>query len=85
MFQGLFIHPTEDYDFLVRLNPSVLPRYVHNIAADEKLLSKSGKFANAVAKNQDQELVRPGFDPARSLFNDLQVRVIFSLWFYLLD
>ncbi|KAJ2925593.1 hypothetical protein H1R20_g11503, partial [Candolleomyces eurysporus] len=76
--KGLFIHPTEDYDFLVQLNPAVLPRYVHNIAADEKLLRKGGKFANAVAKNQDQpknqdqELVRPGFDPARSLFDDLQ-------------
>ncbi|KAF6752889.1 pre-rRNA processing protein Utp22 [Ephemerocybe angulata] len=69
--QGMFIHPTQDYDFVVQLNPSVLPRYVHNIAANEGLLGK-GKFANARAKDQDQDLVLPGFDPAKSLFTDLQ-------------
>lgn len=69
--QGMFIHPTQDYDFLVHLDPSVIPRYVHNIAADESLLGK-GKFANDRLKNQDQDLVLPGFDPARLLFDDLQ-------------
>jgi U3 small nucleolar RNA-associated protein 22 len=69
--QGMFIHPTQDYDFLVHLNPSVIPRYVHNIAADEWLLGK-GKFANDRLRKQEQDLILPGFDPARSLFDDLQ-------------
>lgn len=69
--QGMFIHPTQDYDFVIQLNPFVLPRYVHNIAANEGLLGK-GKFANARAKDQDQDIVLPGFDPAKSLFTDLQ-------------
>jgi len=69
----MFVHPTQDYDFVVKLNPSVLPRYVHNIAAGEAFENK-GKFVNANAKKEDQDLVLPDFDPALSLFEDLQVR-----------
>lgn len=68
----MFIHPTQDYDFVVNLNPTVLPRYAQNISPNEALLSK-GKFANAQAKNEEQqELVLPGFDPAKLLFTDIQ-------------
>ncbi|KAF8996020.1 Nrap protein [Cyathus striatus] len=69
--KALFIHPTQDYDVVVQLKPSVLPRYLHNIAVDPKLLSRQGKYAN-LAASDDDATARPGFDPARLLFNDLQ-------------
>ncbi|EAU86967.1 pre-rRNA processing protein Utp22 [Coprinopsis cinerea okayama7 len=68
--RGMFIHPTEDYDFIVHLDPSVLPRYMHNVNPDPKLLTRQGKYANQVGEKV--ESVMPGFDPARALFVDLQ-------------
>jgi U3 small nucleolar RNA-associated protein 22 len=67
----MFTHPTQDYDFIVHLDPSVLPRYVHNVHADPALLSK-GKYANASLGDVGVE-VMPGFDAARAFFDDLQV------------
>lgn len=72
----MFLHPTEDYDLLVQLDPTVLPRYLHNInPVDNNLLLKRGKYANKV-NEKDTVVVLPGFDPARLLFNDLQVCVV---------
>ncbi|KAH6905454.1 pre-rRNA processing protein Utp22 [Coprinopsis sp. MPI-PUGE-AT-0042] len=68
--KGMFTHPTQDYDFIVHLDPAVLPRYVHNVHADPALLSK-GKYANAGLGEAGVEIV-PGFDPARAFFDDLQ-------------
>ncbi|KAG6888045.1 hypothetical protein C0995_010906 [Termitomyces sp. Mi166 len=65
--RAMFIHPTSDYDFIVHLDAAQLPRYFHNVAVDPDLLSR-GKYANL----QDNQSVRPGFDPARLLFHDLQ-------------
>ncbi|KAH0579235.1 hypothetical protein H2248_003386 [Termitomyces sp. 'cryptogamus'] len=65
--QSMFIHPTSDYDFIVRLDAAQLPRYFHNVVIDPDLLSR-GKYANL----QNNQSVRPGFDPARLLFHDLQ-------------
>ncbi|KAF8154805.1 Nrap protein [Crassisporium funariophilum] len=69
--QVMFVHPTDDYDFIIHLDPSVLPRYLHNINADPNMLTKRGRYAN---KPQDEQstMVLPGFDPARMFFNDLQ-------------
>ncbi|EKM77700.1 hypothetical protein AGABI1DRAFT_61282 [Agaricus bisporus var. burnettii JB137-S8] len=69
--QALFVHPTDDYDVVVHLNPSVLPRYMHNIVANPDMLTKRGKYANKILDGQGVS-VRPGFDPATMLFNDLQ-------------
>ena len=69
----MFLHPTEDYDFLVQLDPKVLPRYFHNINPDNNLLLKRGKYANKL--NEKDVPVFPGFDPARLLFDDLKVCV----------
>jgi Nrap protein domain 6 len=69
----MFLHSTEDYDFLVQLDPKVLPRYFHNINPDDNLLLKRGKYANKL--NEKDMLVFPGFDPARLLFDDLKVCV----------
>lgn len=71
--KAMFIHPTTDYDILVHLDASVLPRYFHNITVDPDKLSRRGKYANLLKEGQTSG-VRPGFDPARFLFNDLQVR-----------
>ncbi|KAF8178500.1 Nrap protein [Pholiota molesta] len=69
--QGIFVHPTDDYDFLLQLDASVLPRYLHNANPDVNMLTKRSKYAN---KTQDDEAVAlmPGFDPARLFFDDLQ-------------
>jgi len=69
----MFLHSTDDYDLLVQLDPTVLPRYFHNINVDNNLLLKRGKYANK--PNQNDMAVLPGFDPARLLFDDLQVGV----------
>ncbi|KAF8965448.1 Nrap protein [Flammula alnicola] len=70
--QAIFIHPTEDYDFLLQLDAASLPRYLHNVNVDLSLLTRRSKYAN---KAQEQEAVKilPGFDPARLFFNDLQL------------
>lgn len=68
----MLVHPTDDYDVLVRLDASVLPRYSHNVAVDAALLAKSSKYANAKHGDEDA-VVRPAFDLATMLFDDLQV------------
>lgn len=68
----MFLHPTEDYDFVIRLDPGVLPRYYQNIAVDTDKLSRRGKYSN-LASEEAGALVRPGFDPARLFFEDIQV------------
>jgi len=42
----MFIHPTDDYDFIIQLDPMALTWYHHNVAADHSFLSKQGKYAN---------------------------------------
>ncbi|KAG5642940.1 hypothetical protein DXG03_001857 [Asterophora parasitica] len=67
--QGMFIHPTTDYDVVVRLDAAMLPRYFHNVVVDADLLPRGGKYTNL---HQGDTGDRPGFDPARLLFSDLQ-------------
>jgi len=73
----MFIHPTNDYDFLLQMDTSMLPRYLHNVNVDTNFLTKRGKYANKT-QEQDAAKVLPGFDPARFFFNDLQVRLSLS-------
>ncbi|PBK93042.1 Nrap protein [Armillaria gallica] len=72
--QPMFNHPTGDYDFVVRLDPTVLPRYHQNIHPDLSLLSrKHGKYSNLQPEDADKAtVVRPGYDPARELIRDLK-------------
>ncbi|TFK21369.1 pre-rRNA processing protein Utp22 [Coprinopsis marcescibilis] len=67
--RAMFVHPVDDYDFVVNLDPSLLPRYVQNVNPDQKLLARHGKFANM--SNLPTSTI-PGFDPGRLLFDDLQ-------------
>jgi len=76
--KAMFTHPTDDYDFIMHLDGRVLPCYLHNIAVDTNILSRRGKYANMTREDHDT-IVRPGFDPARLLFKDLQVRMIVVL------
>ncbi|KAJ7721723.1 Nrap protein [Mycena maculata] len=66
--KSMFIHPTDDYDFIVRMDPTVLPRYAQNI---DSSLTTSGKYAN-LPRDDSPVPPRPGFDPAQLLYDDLQ-------------
>ena len=78
----MFLHSTDDYDFLIQLNPKVLTRYFHNINPDNNLLLKhrGGTYANKFHDEKDTGVL-PGFDPARLLFDDLQVCCNFLAFF----
>ena len=69
----MFIHPTQDYNILLHLDPSILPRYLHNVNVDQDLLTRRGKYANKTLQD-DAVKVLPGFDPAQLFVDDLQVR-----------
>ncbi|KAJ7183097.1 Nrap protein [Mycena filopes] len=66
--KSIFIHPTDDYDFIVRMDSAVLPRYAQNI---DSALAAGGKYAN-LPRGDSPTVLRPGFDPARLLYDDLQ-------------
>ncbi|KAG6807504.1 hypothetical protein H0H92_007256, partial [Tricholoma furcatifolium] len=73
--KAMFIHPTSDYDFIVRLDAGLLPRYMHNVSVDPEVLEPRrarGKYANLPGDDAESVGSRPGFDPARLLFSDLQ-------------
>ena len=80
----MFIHPTDDYDFIIQLDPMALTRYHHNVAVDHSFLSKQGKYANQQPWEVNADAL-PGFDPARLLFSDLQVCVFLFPTFFLLS
>ncbi|KAG9081347.1 hypothetical protein FRC07_014526, partial [Ceratobasidium sp. 392] len=65
----LFAHPLLDYDFVVHLDPKVLPRYGENIVADPKFWTASRGFAN---ERGDEPEPLVGFDPAAEYLADLQ-------------
>lgn len=66
----MFVHPEDDYDFVVKLRPTVLPRYFQNVTADTAVWINSRNDAS-----QNGEVpVRPGFDPAEKYLDDLTVR-----------
>ncbi|KAJ7650617.1 Nrap protein [Roridomyces roridus] len=65
--KSIFIHPTQDYDFVIGMNPAVLPRYAQNI--DSSLAAS--KYAN-LAREDSTWIPRAGFDPARLLYDDLK-------------
>ena len=78
----MFIHPTDDYDFIIQLDHMALTRYHHNVAADHSFLSKQGKYANQQQWEVNAD-VWAGFDPARLLFSDLQVYLFLLPPFFL--
>lgn len=65
----MFVHPEDDYDFVVKLRPAVLPRFFQNVTADTAVWINSGN-----ASQKGEAPVRPGFDPAQTYLDDLTVR-----------
>jgi hypothetical protein len=65
-YQGMFVHPEDDYDFVVKLRPAVLPRYFQNVIADTTV------WINDTSRS-GEALTRPGFDPAEKYLDDLAV------------
>ncbi|TDL20253.1 Nrap protein [Rickenella mellea] len=70
----LFIHPTEDYDFLIRLVPTAVHRYYQNVNVDPSVWAGNRKYANLPAETEldTNKTVRVNFDPAKMYFEDLQ-------------
>ncbi|KZT25574.1 Nrap protein [Neolentinus lepideus HHB14362 ss-1] len=68
--KSLFIHPTDDYDLLIKLEKNILPRYYQNVRADPRVWDRSSTYANL--QPAEDEALRPGIDPAQLLFDDLQ-------------
>ncbi|KAI0030094.1 Nrap protein [Vararia minispora EC-137] len=74
--KSLFVHPTDDYDFVVQLEQATLPRYFQNIVADPVVWARRSKYANmAQDPSEKNVVVRPGFDPAQMFIDDLRVRL----------
>jgi U3 small nucleolar RNA-associated protein 22 len=66
----MFIHPEEDYDFVVKLQPAVLRRYFQNVTANPSIWADM----HARDLSADGEVpLRPGFDPAEAYLDDLTV------------
>ena len=63
----MFVHPEDDYDFVVKLRPAVLPRYFQNVIADTAVWVNDTSLSG-------EALTRPGFDPAEKYLDDLAVR-----------
>ncbi|KAI0748842.1 Nrap protein [Fomes fomentarius] len=72
----LFHHHTDDYDFVLEVNPAGVPRYYQNLDADETVWAGAkGKYANALPKNGPLSITStamPGFDPVATYFDDLK-------------
>jgi U3 small nucleolar RNA-associated protein 22 len=75
----MMLHPTNDYDFVIHLNPTLVPRYSENIHAHPSHWGGGKKYANLTDLDQNSvygDVIRLAFDPVRSLILELQVRVI---------
>jgi U3 small nucleolar RNA-associated protein 22 len=67
----MFIHPEEDYDFVIKLQPAVLPRYFQNITANPSIWVDKRAYASSA---DGEGPLRPGFDPVETYLDDLTVR-----------
>jgi U3 small nucleolar RNA-associated protein 22 len=66
----MFVHPEEDYNFVVKLQPAVLPRYFQNVTANPSIWTDKHAYS---ALADGEWPLRPGFDPAESYLDDLSV------------
>ncbi|KAI9456746.1 Nrap protein [Russula earlei] len=65
---GMFVHPEEDYDFVVKLQPAVLPRYFQNVTTTPSILADKHAYTTPT---HDEWPLRPGFDPVGTYLDDL--------------
>lgn len=66
----MFVHPEEDYDFVVKLRPAVLPRYFLNVTASPSIWADKNAYSSPVDRDWP---LRPGFDPVEAYLDDLTV------------
>lgn len=74
--KSLFLHSTDDYDVVIQLNPTVLPRYYQNINAESSVWTRDSHLG--ITKSTP----RPGFDPLPLFLADLQSTFADTLKFF---
>ena len=76
----LFVHPTDDYDVLIRLRPEALCRAHQSVlgAASGGETGLGRKYANIPRPGEEDSELRVDYDPASEFFRDLKVR--FNSW-----
>lgn len=75
--KAMFVHPTDDYDFVIHLQPAVVTRYTQSLFANPSVWGGGKKYANlmdAVPESVYGETLRLDFDPVSMLFKEIQVR-----------
>lgn len=72
----LFVTPLHDYDILVRLRNTALPRYFQNITAPHGRHGKSKKKYKNIELGKMDEGAVAGFDPATILTDKITVRLL---------
>lgn len=75
--KAMFVHPTDDYDFVIHLQPTIVTRYTQNVFANPSVWGGGKKYANlmdAVPNSVFGETLRLEFDPVSMLFKEIQVR-----------
>lgn len=70
-FKSLFVHPTEDYDFLLHLNTDAVTRYWEGIHPSPSVWT-SGYVNLDLHDVNKQNSVRVEFNPAEAFYRDLQ-------------
>lgn len=71
----MFIHPTDDYDFVIHLQPSLITRYTQNLTSDPSVWGAVKKYANLTDPEPASvygETVRLNFDPIAMLVGELE-------------
>lgn len=74
--KSLFLHSTDDYDIVVQLNPTVLPRYHQNINVESSVWTRDAHLGIT------ESTPRPGFDPLLLFLADLQSTYADTLKFF---
>lgn len=71
--KDVFVHPLDDYDFVIHLKPSIHPRYYQNVQFDPHAWSKGEDGDTAVSHVGELTAPKVEFDPVKMLFDDLKV------------
>jgi U3 small nucleolar RNA-associated protein 22 len=69
----MFIHPTDDYDFIIQLDRKILPRYAQNICFDESTFTRKGASTYINLMETEKSTITAGLDPAELFRGDLMV------------
>lgn len=70
------MHPTNDYDLLIKLRPEVLVRTHQSILAADSLSESDPKrkYANIPSSREEEDMeLRVDYDPVSEFYRDLKV------------